>query len=203
VAAEEAISEREMAAARIGEAQQMENDRELGELRARNEAASFDREAAERVRRSEREQEDARTLAALQTETTLHALSLERQRNAEETEVGRLRIDQEYALRRLRVDAELALARSEAEATHDRELLELERDRIRAGIDNEQSPASIQAALVRSLPDIVDKLPKPAELRSVTIGGNDATTVTGLLAELTAVVGALRSATSKWTVDGA
>jgi hypothetical protein len=198
VAAEEAISEREMAAERIREAQQIENDRELSELRARNDAASFDREAAERVRRSEREQEDMRTLGSLQTETTLHALALERRRNAEETEVGRLRIEQEYALRRLRVDAELALARSEAEATHDRELLELERDRIRAGIDNEQSPASIQATLVRSLPDIVDKLPKPAELRSVSIGGNDATTVAGLLAELTTVVGALRS---KWTLE--
>jgi regulator of protease activity HflC (stomatin/prohibitin superfamily) len=195
LATEEAISGREMAAARISEAQRMENERELGELRARNEAASFDREAAERVRRAEREQDDERTLADLRNETTMHALGLERQRNADETEIGRLRIEREHLLKRLSLDGELALARSQTEATHQRALLELERDRLQAAIDNDQSPASIQAKLVGSLPDIVGRLPKPTELRSVTIGGNGTTTVAGLLAELTAVVAALRSAT--------
>jgi regulator of protease activity HflC (stomatin/prohibitin superfamily) len=193
VETEEAISEREMTAARVREAQRIEHERELSELRARNEAANFDREAAERVRRAEREQEDARTLARMDNETTMHAFALERERTAAETEVGRLRIEQEFALRRLSVDGELALAASQAQATHEQALLELERDRIRAAIDNEQSPASIQATLVRSLPEIVDKLPRPAELKSVSIGGNDSTTVAGLIAELTAVVGALKS----------
>jgi hypothetical protein len=44
------------------------------------------------------------------------------------------------------------------------------------------------------LPEIVARLPKPDELRAVTIGGADSTTVSGLLTELAAVVGALRSA---------
>ena len=48
---------------------------------------------------------------------------------------------------------------------------------------------------IERLPDIVAKLPKPAELKAVTIGGADSTTVGGLIAELTAVVGALRDAT--------
>ena len=52
--------------------------------------------------------------------------------------------------------------------------------------------AGIQAKLIDSLPEIVAKLPKPAELRAVTIG-RDSTTVAGLVAELGAVVGALRS----------
>ena len=64
------------------ETQQIENDRELAELRARNDAAAFDREAGEQLRRAEREQEDARRLAELQNETTLHALALERDRDA-------------------------------------------------------------------------------------------------------------------------
>ncbi len=39
----------------------------------------------------------------------------------------------------------------------------------------------------------MEQLPKPAELRAVTIGGNNATTVSGLIAELAGVVSALQS----------
>jgi hypothetical protein len=169
VAADEAISERELTAARTRETQQIESDGELNDLRARTDASRFDREAAERVRRAHRDEEDARALAELQNETTLHALNLERQRHGEE----QLRIEQEYALKRVGLDAELALDRSQAEAAHDRTLLELECDRIRAAIENEQSMASIQAKLIALLPQIAENMPRPAELKSVTIGGND------------------------------
>jgi hypothetical protein len=46
---EEAISEREMAASRLKETQRIENDRELAELRARNDARRFDAETTERL----------------------------------------------------------------------------------------------------------------------------------------------------------
>jgi hypothetical protein len=194
VAAEVAIAEREMAAARQRDTQRIETERELADLRARNEALSFDRETAEALRRASREQEDAQRLAELRNDATLHALRLERERQAEEAEMARQRIEQEYALKRLTLDRELAMAKSRAEANHETVLLDLERDRLRAAIDNDQSPARLQAKLVESLPDIVARLPKPAELRAVTIGGNDATTLAGLVAELGAVLGALRSA---------
>jgi len=193
LSAEEAITERELAAARVQETQRLETERELSDLRARNDAATFDREAVEKVRRAEREQEDERRLGEMQNETTLHALQLERQRDAEELEVGRLRLEREHALTRLALDGELALAQARTDSAHANALLELERERIRASIANEETPQSIQARLVDSLPEIVSKLPKPAELRAVTIGGRDSTTVAGLLAELGAVVGALRS----------
>jgi hypothetical protein len=194
LAAEEAVNEREMAAGRTRETQRIETERELDELRARNEASTFDRETAERVRRAGREEEDSRQLAELANETTLHALRLERERNAEELEIRRLRLEQEYALKRLELDAELAMVRSRTETAHDGALLDLERDRIRAAIDNDQSPASVQAKLVESLPEIVAKLPQPAELRSVAIGGTDSTTLAGLLAQLGAALTALRTA---------
>jgi len=194
--ADEAISGRELESARTQETQRLESERELADLRARNDALTFDRETAEKVRRAERDQEDTRRLAELQNETTLHALALERARDAEELEVGRLRLEREYAITRLGLDGDLALARSRTESAHETALLELERDRLRAAIDNEQSPESIQAKLIDSLPEIVAQLPKPAELKAVTIGGHDSTTVAGLIAELTAVVGALRSAVS-------
>ncbi|MDN3355122.1 SPFH domain-containing protein [Actinomadura sp. DC4] len=191
---EEAISEREMAAARQKETRRIENEEELAELRARNEARRFDAETTERLRRTKREHDDARDLAELEKETTLHALRLERERNAEEAETGRLRIGTEQELTRLKADGELALAAAEGRSKHDLDLLELERERLRAAMTNEQTPASIQAQLVTSLPEIVERLPKPDELRSVTIGGNNATTVAGLLAELSGILGALKSA---------
>src|SRR6185436_15445763 len=60
LSAEEAITERELAASRVQETQRLETERELSDLRARNDAATFDREAVEKVRRAEREQEDER-----------------------------------------------------------------------------------------------------------------------------------------------
>jgi len=194
LSAEEVISEREMTAERVRETQRMENERELTDLRARNDALSFDREAAESIRRAERDQEDARRLADLQSETTLHSLALERQRHEEEAETGRLRLERENGLKRLALDSDLAMARSRAEAAHDEQLLELDRERVRAAIANDQSPSSIQARLVETLPEIVERMPKPTELRSVTIGGADTTTLAGLVAHLVGVVDALRTA---------
>jgi hypothetical protein len=190
--AEEIIIERELAASRIQETQRLETERELADLRARNDASTFDREALEKVRRAQRQQEDERRLGELQNETTLHALALERDRDAQELEVGRLRREREYVLAQQSLDGDLALARARTDAAHAAALLDLERERIRAGLANEQSPQAIQARLVDSLPEIVAQLPKPAELRAITIGGENSTTVAGLLAELTAVVGALR-----------
>jgi SPFH domain / Band 7 family len=193
LATEVAIAEREMTAARERDTQRMENERELAELHARNEALRFDREAAEQLRRATREQEDGQRLAELANETTLHALRLERERQAEEAEMARQRVEQEYAVRRLTLDHELSLQRSRTEREHEAALLELERERIRAAIDNDQSPARVQARLIDALPDIVARLPKPDELRAVTIG-HDGTTVAGMVAELGAIVNALKSA---------
>ncbi|MET7392786.1 SPFH domain-containing protein [Dactylosporangium sp. NPDC005572] len=191
--AEEAIGERERSAGRQRETQVIENERELADLRARSAALQFDRDAAERLRRSQREQEDARALADLQDATSRHALALERERADEEAEIGRVRIARETELARLKTEAELQQTAARAQALHEQALLELERLRQRAAIDNAQSPENIQARLVESLPEIVARLPKPAELRTVNIGGTDQTTVGGLLAELTTILTALRS----------
>ncbi|TMR25004.1 hypothetical protein ETD86_02490 [Nonomuraea turkmeniaca] len=191
---EEAISQREMAAERLKETQRLEYERELAGLRARNEAWQFDTEVAERLRRTQRKHDDSRAVAELETETTRHALRMERERHAEEAETGRLRIERERELKRLELDGELELARSRALADHERALLDVERARMRADIDNQQTPASLQAKLIGLLPEIMAQLPKPEELRMVSINGSDRTTVSGLLAELAVVVGVLRSA---------
>ncbi|MFC5835407.1 SPFH domain-containing protein [Nonomuraea insulae] len=191
---EEAIGQREMAAERLKETQRLEYERELAELRARNDAWQFDTEVAERLRRTQRTHDDSRAVAELETETTRHALRMERERHAEEAETGRLRVEREQELKRLELDGELELARSRTLADHERALLDVERTRLRAEIDNQQTPSSLQAKLIDSLPEIMERLPKPEELRMVSINGGDRTTVSGLLAELAVVVGVLRSA---------
>jgi hypothetical protein len=193
--ASEAISARELAASRAQESQQLEVERALAELRSENQALAFDRDAAERARRAERDEADARRLAELRNETAVAAMELERSRDAQEREVGRLRLEREQELARLALDAELAIARARRDAAHEVALLEVEVDRLRAAIENERSPIAVQASLVDALPEIVGKLPKPTELRSVTVGGSDTTTLAGLVAQLTAVVAALRSGT--------
>jgi len=192
---EEAIAQREMATGRLKETQRLEYERELAELRARNEAQQFDTEAVERLRRTKRQHDDSREIAELQTETTRHALRMERERHAEEAETGRLRVEREQELKRLELDGELAVAQARAQARHEQALLDLERERARAALENERTPASIQAQLIGSLPEVMAKLPKPNELRTVTIGGTDQTSVAGLIAQLAAVVNALRTAT--------
>ncbi|MFC6937754.1 SPFH domain-containing protein [Actinomadura yumaensis] len=192
--AEEAIAQREMAADRLKQTQRLEHERELAELRSRNEAQRFDTETAERLRRARREHDDRREVAELETETTRHALRMERERHGEEAETGRLRVQREQELKRLEADGELALARARAQAGHDEELLALERERARSSVANDRTPAGIQSELIASLPAILERLPKPDELRTVTIGGADQTTVAGLLAQLAAVAGALRAA---------
>jgi hypothetical protein len=194
LAAEEAIAERELTASRARETQRLQTERELDELRATNEAAQFDRQAAEKVRRAQTEQEN---------QTTLHELRLERERGAEELAAGRERAEREHELARLALEGELALARARADSEHARALLEIERTRLRAAIENETSPESLQSKLIDSLPEIVARLPKPAELRAVTINGGDGHTVAGLIAELGAVVGALRELTRTSGAGGA
>ncbi|WP_433679382.1 SPFH domain-containing protein [Nocardia sp. CA-119907] len=86
LAAQEVLSAREAEANRVAEERRIENERELAELRARNEAARFDRETAERLRRTTREHDDERAVADLAQETALHALRLEREQHAERAE---------------------------------------------------------------------------------------------------------------------
>jgi hypothetical protein len=191
VAAEEAIAEREMQAHRQRQSQQLDHDRALAERRADNDAANFDREAAERVRRAERDEQDNRRLADLADGTARHALELEQARHAIEEQASRLRVELELALRKLRLDGELALAAASAQAEHDTALLQLERDRQTAQMRNEQSTESIQTRMIDALPNIVSQLPKPDKHKSVTIGGDQMHSLAAIVGELSAVINAL------------
>ncbi|WP_431970717.1 SPFH domain-containing protein [Nocardia sp. bgisy134] len=185
--AQEAISAREAAAQRSSEERRIENERELAQLRDRNDAERFDRETAERMRRTTREHDDERAVAELAQQTALHAVRLEREQHAEQLE--NLRRRQE--LRSKEVDGELALTTARQRAEHEGELLIVQLERERVATANAQNDASIQANLVASLPEIVEKLPAPAELRSYQIGGD--------LSGLASVVAQLNGVVDAWT----
>jgi hypothetical protein len=160
---------------------------------AHNEALAFDRRAQESLRRGEREQEDARKLATQRDETRGHQLRLETERHAQEVEIGRLRLEMEHTLEQLKLDYELAAATARAENENSIKLMDIERSRMRQEINNGQSPEAIQARLIAGLPDIVSRLPKPAELRTINMSGTDSGTLAGIIAELTAALTALRA----------
>ncbi len=162
---------------------------QLAELNAAEIIAA--RQALNELKRGEREQEDARKLAAQRDETQRHAIGLEQERHAQEVEIGRLRTELEHMLQQLKLDYELATATARAENSHSIQLLDIERTKLREEINNDQTQAAFQARLINNLPDIVSKLPKPNEVKSVTVGG-DTTTLVGVIAQLRAIVDALR-----------
>lgn len=168
-------------------------DEVIAERQAQNETLAFDRSAQEQLRRGEREQEDARKLATQRDETRGHTLRLESQRHAQEVEIGRLRLEMEHLLEQAKLDYELASRTAKAENDNAVKLMEIERSRMRQEINNGQSPEAIQARLIAALPDIVSRLPKPDEMRTVNLSGNDSGTLAGIIAELTGAMGALRA----------
>ncbi|MEU1205422.1 SPFH domain-containing protein [Nocardia sp. NPDC005825] len=185
--AQEAVSVREAAAGRAAEQRRIENERELAELRARNDAASFDRETAERLRRTEREHEVNREVADLAQQSALHALRLEREQHADKLDNARREAERVAQ----RQQADLALAQAETRVAHEAALLELDRQRV--GIDNAntRNAATMQAQLIEALPEIVDNLPTPTELRTVQIGG-DTTGLASVVAQLSDIITAIR-----------
>jgi flotillin len=191
LAADASVAQNRLGTEREQETRRIANEQELGELRAQSAAAQFERDAADRAHRDQKEQEISRAQLQSHNETTVYSLDLERQVHEQKGEMARLRQSQEQQLKQLAQDAELELTKARKQAEHEQALLALDLDRARATIDNERTPASIQGQLVSSLPRIVEKMPTPTEYRSVNLSGNDTGSLAGLVAELGAIVGAL------------
>lgn len=197
LAAEASVAQNRMGTEREQETRRIATEQELAGLRAQSAAAQFEREAADRAHRDEKEQELDRAKLASANETAVYSLDLERRVHEQKGEMAVLRLEQEQRLKRQAQEAELALAKAAKQSEHERALLTLDIDRAKAAIDNDSSPASIQRQLIASLPGIVERMPTPTEYRSVNLSGNDSGTLTGLIAELSAIVGALKGGSSR------
>lgn len=192
---EEVISAREAVSQKVRETTQMETERELSTVRARNEAETHDREQAERLRRSQQEQTDALALAQAQQATALKKVALEMARVAAEAEAATLKLTTKHALERLQADAQSALELLRADTESKKAALEVATLGAREEVQNRISPSNLQARIIESLPQVMEKMPKPDELRSVTIGGTggtDGQSLAGVVAQVVSVVNALQ-----------
>ena len=190
---EEVISAREAISQKVRETTQMETERELSALRAKNEAETHDREQAQKLRRSQQEQTDALALAQAQQATALKKVALEMARVAAEAEAAKLKLGTKHALERLQADADTALALLRADTENKKAALEVATLGAREEVQNRISPSNLQARLIESLPEVMEKLPKPTELRSITIGGDgEGQSLAGVVAQIVSVVSALQ-----------
>ena len=193
---EEAISRRELQVEQERERSRLETESELALLRSTKEAEAYDREQAERLRRQQREEEDARKLAAERHQSSLHYAELEKAQLAGEGDLAELKHDVEATRRKREALSGIEVMDAERAAANRQSRVELELLEARQRVLNGLSPANVQARLVELLPTIAEKMPQPKELRSVSIGAGMGTqegqALTTLVAQMMALVKALQ-----------
>jgi hypothetical protein len=194
--AETVISARERVAERDRETAQIAADADIAKLRAAQEAEVFDRDQAEAQRRVQREQEVARVTAAQRHETALHAAELEKVRIARDAEVARVRAKEQSEAQRAQLEAAIAAKDLQRAAENRQAEVELRLLEARQRVANATTPGNLQARLIEALPLVAEKLPKPAELRAITIGGaagnHDGQSLASLVAQMAAILDSFR-----------
>lgn len=193
---EQAISRRELEVEQERQRSRVEVDSELAKLRAGKDAEAYDREQSERLRRMQREEDDARKLAVERHQSTLHNAKLDEDRIKIEAALAALEHDAQAARRRREAQLDVELLDAQRAADNRQAHAELELLGQREGVRNGLSPANVQTRLLELLPTIAEKLPQPQELRSVTIGAgagaHEGQALTTLVAQMIGLVDALR-----------
>jgi hypothetical protein len=201
------IARQELAISAAQKTAELETARKLEELRAAQERETWDRARAEQARRHQVEQEAEQRALAEKAATekarrladedlALQQHALEEKRIAREQETVRRQLDLERAqedLHRHRVAATIERENQEHQARSSREERDVELFKRRRVAENDLSETHVKAQLIARLPEIASSLPQPEELRAITVGGEGATSLTGLLAGVLQVIeGAVR-----------
>ena len=190
VAARERVTEREL------ETAQLASDAELARLRAATEAQTYDRDSAEATRRVQREQEAQRQTAQLRHDTALATAELDKIRIAREAEVAELRTREAATAARLEAEHKVALDELRRAAANRQTEAELRFHEARQRVANETSHGALQARLIDALPLVAERLPKPNELRAISIGApggaHDGQALTTLIAQVLGVLDGFR-----------
>jgi hypothetical protein len=188
----------------------LETEQQLAQLRAAQEHERYDRDQAENARRYQVEQEAEKRAIAERTATdkarkeaelelALHQLDTESRRVAQEltalrqqAELDRSKEEQQRLRTAAAIDVE-NLGHAAQSARTERELALF---KVRREAENELSEQHVKAQLIARLPEIAAALPKPEELRSISIAsdhGGTTTSLVGFLASLLQVAeGALK-----------
>jgi hypothetical protein len=211
LAAQQEITAREQESRQASVTAEMESERRLAERRAAIEQERYDREQAEKVRRHQLEQEAAQRALAERNRTEMARKAAELELALKEIELSAQRIEQEIAA--LRRQAALDEVRQEQEHKRAQAALQLEEERSRAesvraerevallkarrAVENELSEGHVKERLIDRLPEIAAALPKPAELRTVSINGDGGGA--GLLGFIASALGLAEAAWKKHT----
>lgn len=183
--------------------QELEVERRLEQIKADQERQRFDRDQGEKTRRLQLEHDAARLALTQQTATDKAFKESELERALHELELQQRHIDAELQA----IHRQMELNRLKAEQDKQRTEGTIEKDNLlhqaqsarserelgilkqRRQIDNDLSEAHVKSQLIARLPEIAVSLPKPNELKAVTIGPESNTSLSGLLAGLMAVAG--------------
>jgi hypothetical protein len=195
------IAARELEYRQTRETAELETNSRLAQLRATKDQELYDREQAEKGRRYQLEQQSEQRALTERNETEkvrkqaeLELALKELELEARRIEAGiegvqrQMQLDQATAERkRGQAAADLGVEelRSQAEAV--RSERELAIRKTRQQIENDLSESHLRAQLIARLPEIAQALPKPEELRAVTIsseGDGSASALVGFLASM-------------------
>jgi hypothetical protein len=196
------IAARELEYRQTRETGELETASRLAQLRAGKEQELYDREQAEKVRRHRLEQQGEQRAVVERNETekvrkeaeldlALKDLELEARRiEAAVAGVRRHMQWDEATAERKRAQAMADLGveelRSQAEAV--RSERELAIRKTRQQIENDLSESHLRAQLIARLPEIAQALPKPEELRAVTISSEGNGSPSALVAFLASML---------------
>jgi hypothetical protein len=199
------------------DSQELEVERRLGHIKAAQETERLDREQAEKTHRLQLEHDAARLALAQQTATDKAFKESELERALHELELRQKRIDAELAAVRRQMELDQIKAEADKQQTetridkenliHQAQSTRSERElgilRQRRQIDNDLSEAHVRSQLIARLPEIAVNLPKPNELRAVSIAPEVSTSLSGLLAGLMTVAEPKGKAATNGTAQAA
>jgi hypothetical protein len=196
--AEQQIAARELASRRARESAELDHERRMAQLRAEQERETYDRQHAEAGRRLEVEQEAEQKAVAQRTETEKARKEAELDLALKQLEIENRRLSEELAGLQRQIELERArneLERLRTQETIDRDNLlhraqsergerDLELAQLRRQVENDVTEPHLRAQLIARLPQIAAALPKPNELKAVSIapGADGAGALTGFLA---------------------
>ncbi len=186
LAAQQEITARELESRQAGASAELETEHRLAERRAAIAQESYDREQAERSRRHQLEQEAEQRALAERNRTEMARKSAELELALKEMELSARRVEPEVeAIRRQAVLDEagheqerrrtLALLQREEERSQ-ADAVRAEREvgllKARRAVENDVSEARVKERLIERLPEIAASLPKPAEMRAISVSAD-------------------------------
>ncbi len=179
--AQQAVARQELLDRQARETAELEYSRRLAELKAEQERAAVAERAATEKARKAAEQE----LALRQFELETQRRSAELATIQGQVELDRARAEQERLRSAAAVDLDTFVHQAQAaRSERDLELL-----KARRAVENDLSEPHVRAQLIARLPEVAAALPKPEELRTVSITSDQGAGGNALVSFLAGVLG--------------